>query len=163
MTLITNLLKKILTNILCFRQRRQGESIRRSSKRKLKKQIEILEAQLTKEKSKTEKYKKRYYRAKKESASKSPRTKVNALLARQKVNSVKMCPSDLSVIFSLLQIICSPLKKHFYSCSTVECLTFTVHNDVQSLTLEGHINVSFWASLFSGCMQVEWIKTSLFN
>lgn len=60
------------------------ESIQRSSKRKLKKQIEILEAQLEKEKTKTEKYKKRYHRAKKESASKSPRTQVNALLARKK-------------------------------------------------------------------------------
>lgn len=81
--LITNLLKPIL----CFRQRLQGESIRRSSKRKLKKQIEILEAQLAKEKTKTEKYKKRCHRAKKESVSKSPRAKVNALLGRQKVNS----------------------------------------------------------------------------
>lgn len=72
---------------MCFRQRRQGESIRRSSKRKLKKQIKILEAQLAKEKTKTEKYKKRFHRAKKESASKSPRAKVKALLGCQKVNS----------------------------------------------------------------------------
>ncbi|KAJ3612394.1 hypothetical protein NHX12_020670 [Muraenolepis orangiensis] len=67
------------------RQRRQGESIRRSSKRKLKKQIEILEAKLAKEKTKTEKYKKRFHRAMKESV--SPRAKVNSLLGRQKVNS----------------------------------------------------------------------------
>lgn len=72
---------------MCFRQRRQGESIRRSSKRQLKKQIKILEAQLEKEKTKTEKYKKRYHRAKKKSASTSPRTQVDALLARKKVNS----------------------------------------------------------------------------
>lgn len=81
---------------------------------------------------------------------------------------LEMRPSDLSVIFCFN---CSPLKKHFYSCSTVECFTFTVQNDVwvefnarrMSLTLKGHINVSFWASLFNGWMQVEWIKTSLFN
>lgn len=46
-----------------------------------------MEAQLEKEKTKTEKYKKRYHRAKKKSASNSPRTQVDALLARKKVNS----------------------------------------------------------------------------
>lgn len=46
-----------------------------------------MKAQLAKEKTKIEKYKKRLHRAKKESASKSPRAKVNALLAHQKVNS----------------------------------------------------------------------------
>lgn len=58
-------------------------------KRKLKKRkkIEQLEAQLAKEKTKTEKYKKRFLRAKKESASKSPRTKVSALLGNQNVKS----------------------------------------------------------------------------
>ena len=75
---------------------------------------------------------------------------------------LEMRPSDLSVIFSFFKSTVLHLK-HFSSCSTVECLTFTAQNDVQSLTLEGHINVSFCASLFSGCMQVEWIKTSLFN
>lgn len=70
-----------------FRQQRQGESIRRSSKRKVKQRIEALEAQIRKVKSKAEKYKKRYYRAKEGSSSKSPRAKVNALLGRQNVNS----------------------------------------------------------------------------
>jgi len=100
--LVTNFIK-ILTNCLCSRQRHQGESIRRSSKRKLKKQIETLEAQLAKEKIKTEKYKKRLHRAKKKNPSKSPRAKVNALLAHQKVNS----PIKRALLFhtSLIQNI----------------------------------------------------------
>lgn len=44
--------------------------------------------------------------------------------------------------------------------ATVECFTFTVQNDVQSLTLECHINGSF---LLFGCVQEEWIKPSLFT
>ncbi|XP_034084202.1 uncharacterized protein LOC117554075 isoform X2 [Gymnodraco acuticeps] len=68
-------------------QQRLGASARRRSKRKLKDQIEILEAQLAKEKTKTEKYKKRLHRSKKGSLSKSPRSKVNDLLGRNKVNS----------------------------------------------------------------------------
>ena len=84
--MITNSLKSL--QIFCVSGNGvKGESIRRSSKTKLRKQIEILEAQLAKEKTKTEKYKKRFHRIKKESASKSPRSKVNSLLGRQKVNS----------------------------------------------------------------------------
>ncbi|KAK1891792.1 Vezatin [Dissostichus eleginoides] len=47
-------------------QQRLGASARRRSKRKLKDQIEILEAQLAKEKTKTEKYKKRLLGPRKE-------------------------------------------------------------------------------------------------
>lgn len=72
---------------MSLRQRRQGEQIQRNLKRKLKKKIEQLEAKLAKEKTKTEKYKKRFHWANKESSSISPRTKVNALLDNQKVNS----------------------------------------------------------------------------
>ncbi|XP_061598342.1 uncharacterized protein LOC133461445 [Cololabis saira] len=69
------------------RQQRQGERIRRRTKQKLKQRIEELEAQIQKVKSKAEKYKKRYYRAKEGSSSKSPRARVKAMLGRQNVNS----------------------------------------------------------------------------
>ncbi|XP_037395079.1 uncharacterized protein LOC108426002 isoform X1 [Pygocentrus nattereri] len=92
------------------RQRRRGESMRRSAKKKLEIKIAELEAILAKERAKAQKYKKRYQRAKKEGASTtSPRTAVKALLGRQKVRS----PVKKALLFhaALVEDIRSKYKK----------------------------------------------------
>lgn len=75
----------------------------------------------------------------------------------RKGDCMEMCLSDILFVFFKSVVL---YLKHFSFHSTVECMTFTVQNGVQYLTLKCYINGSF---LVCCCMQVEWIKPSWFT